>query len=254
MQKKKPVRGRDPDSRAPLSREQVLRAAADFADEGGLETLSMRGLGRKLGVEAMSLYNHVANKDDLLDGMMDLVVGSIELPAPEDDWRQAMRRRAVSALKAFRRHTWATALIESRMGGGPGRLRYFEAVLRVLRRAGFTTQLAARAFSLLDSYIYGFCRQSLNISSTERASGDENAAEAFLRALPAEEYPYLAELAAMQASRPGYDEEADFEFGLSLILDGLQGILDAVEHPARQTGGTRLSARRGRSGRGSPNG
>lgn len=223
--KRKPVRGRDSDSRAPLSREQVLRAAVDLSDEGGLETLSMRELGRRLGVEAMSLYNHVANKDDLLDGMVDLVVGEIELPGLEADWRQSMRLRAVSALKAFRRHPWATALIDSRLGGGPGRLRYFESVIRVLRRAGFTTEIAARAFSLIDSYIYGFCRQSLNIASAD--SGDAHVADAFLRALPANEYPYLAEMAAMQATKAGYDEESDFEFGLSLILNGLQGVLDA---------------------------
>ena len=223
--KRKPVRGRDSDNRAPLSRERVLRAAVDLADEGGLETLSMRELGRRLGVQAMSLYNHVANKEDVLDGMVDLVVGEIELPASEADWRESMRLRAVSALKAFRRHPWATVLIDSRLGGGSGRLRYFEAVIRGLRRAGFTTELAARAFSLMDSYIYGFCRQSLNISSAE--SEDADVAEAFLRILPANEYPYLAEVAAMQAAKPGYDEESDFEFGLNLILNGLQGVLDA---------------------------
>ena len=173
----------------------------------------------------MSLYNHVADQDDLLDAMVDLVVGEIELPGMEADWRQSMRLRAKSAPKAFRHHPWATALIDSRLGGGPGRLRYFESVIRVLRRAGFTTELAARAFSLVDSYIYGFCRQSLNIASGD--AGDAHAAETFLRALPAREYPYLAEMAAMQATKPGFDEESDFEFGLSLILNGLQGILDA---------------------------
>ena len=223
--KRKAVRGRDSANRAPLSREQVLRAAVDLADEGGLETLSMRELGRRLGVEAMSLYNHVANKDDVLDGMVDLVVGEIELPVLEADWRESMRRRAVSALTAFGRHPWATAIIDSRVRGGSGRLRYFEAVIRVLRRAGFTTELAARAFSLFDSYIYGFCRQSLSIASAD--SGNADTAEAFLRALPASEYPYLAEMAAMQAAKPGYDEESDFEFGLNLLLNALQGVLDA---------------------------
>ena len=223
--KRKPVRGRDSVSRAPLSREQVLRAAVELADADGLETLSMRELGRRLGVQAMSLYNHVANKEDVLDGMVDLAVGEIELPASESDWRELMRLRAVSALKVFRRHPWAPVLIDSRLGGGSGRLRYFEAVIRGLRRAGFTTELAARAFSLMDSYIYGFCRQSLNISSAE--SEDVDVAEAFLRILPANEYPYLAEMAAMQSAKPRYDEESDFEFGLNLILNGLQGVLDA---------------------------
>jgi AcrR family transcriptional regulator len=225
--KRKPVRGRNSVNRAPLSREQVLRTAVDLADEDGLESLSMRALGRRLGVEAMSLYNHVANKEDVLDGMVDLVVGEIELPASEADWRESMRLRAASALKAFRRHPWATVLIDSRLGGGSGRLRYFEAVIRVLRREGFTIELAAGAFSLIDSYVYGFCRQSLNIASA--GGGNADAAGAFLRALPVGEYPYLAEMAAMQAAKPGYDEESDFEFGLNLILDGLQRVLDA--HP-----------------------
>jgi AcrR family transcriptional regulator len=212
-------------ARSPLSREQVLSAAVDLADQRGLETLSMRELGRKLGVEAMSLYNHVANKSEMLAGMVDAVVAEIEMPASGTDWRESMRIRAVSALKAFRRHPWATALIDSSLGGGAGRLRYFEAVISVLRKAGFTTPLAAHAFSLIDSYVYGFCRQSINLSSA--AGGETNVAESFLQALPPGEYPYLAEMAAMQAAMPGYDEEADFQFGLGLILDGLQRTLDA---------------------------
>ncbi len=222
---KKTVRPRSADHRAPLTREQVIRAAVDLSDEDGLDSLSMRTLGRRLGVEAMSLYNHVSSKEDLLDGMVDLVVGEIDLPAPKADWREAMRLRATSALEAFRRHPWSTALIDSRQGGGTGRLDYFEAVIRALRQGGFTTELAARAFSLIDSYVYGFCRQSLHLASA--ASQDANPAEVFLDALPAGQYPYLAEMAAMQAATPGYDEEADFEFGLRIILDGLQELLGA---------------------------
>lgn len=210
---------------APLTREKVLRAAVGLADAGGIEGLSMRALGRQLGVEAMSLYNHVANKDDLLDGIVDMVIGEIELPALDADWRDAMRARAVSAREAFARHPWAAALIDSRVSGGPARLRYFEAVIGVLRRAGFTVELAARAFSLIDSYIYGFGRQSLNMASGD--GGGARAAEAFLAALPADAFPYLAEMAAAYAANPGYDEAADFAFGLNLILDGLQRALDA---------------------------
>jgi AcrR family transcriptional regulator len=203
-----------------------LRAAVDLADTGGVEALSMRELGRKLGVEAMSLYNHVASKDDVLDGMVDLVVAEIELPAAGADWQQFMRARAVSARKSFTRHAWATSLIDTRVSGGSGRLAYFEAVIGVLRRAGFTLVLAARAFSLVDSYIYGFCRQSSTLTS---AGGEEaDAAEAFLRVLPEQQYPNLAEMAALHATGPGYDEESDFEFGLDLILDGLQRVLDAA--------------------------
>jgi AcrR family transcriptional regulator len=209
----------------PLSRERVLGAAVLLADEGGLESLTMRELGLRLGVEAMSLYNHVANKDDLLDGMVDLVVSEIDLPADAVDWKEAMRRRAVSAQAVFSRHPWASGLIDSRGSSGPARLRYFDWVIGTLRRAGFTLEMAIRAFSLLDSYIYGFGRQQFNAS----AGGDmspEEMAEAFLQAIPADEYPYLREMVVDYALGPGYDEGADFGFGLDLILDGLGRLLD----------------------------
>jgi len=219
----RPTRG--PGSRTPLSRERVLGAAVLLADEDGLESLTMRELGLRLGVEAMSLYNHVANKDDLLDGMVDLVVGEIDLPADAVGWREAMRRRAISARSVFSRHPWASGLIDSRVSSGPARMRYLDWVLGTLRRAGFTLEMAARAFAILDSYIYGFGRQQLNTS----AGGDlkpEEMAAAFLRALPADEYPYLREIAVGQAMGSGYDESADFDFGLDLILDGLERLLD----------------------------
>jgi AcrR family transcriptional regulator len=215
----------------PLTRDKVLHVAIDLADAGGVEALSMRALGRQLGVEAMSLYNHVASKDDLLDGIVDLVIAEIELPAPGADWRDAMRARATAARAAFARHPWAAALIDSRVSSGLGRLRYFEAVIGVLRRAGFSVELAARAFSLIDSYIYGFGRQSLNMASSD--GGDVPAVEAFAQALPAGEFPYLAEMAATYAASPGYDAAADFAFGLELILDGLQRVLDSTQSPAR---------------------
>lgn len=211
--------------RVGLTRERVLCAAVKLADEGGLEDLSMRELGRETGVEAMSLYNHVSSKDDLLDGMVDLVVKEISLPAVGTDWRQFMVQRALSARQAFTRHPWAAALVDSRIHSGPVRLRYLESVIGTLRGAGFTVELAARAFSLVDSYVYGFCRQSSHVDEAD--SGGVDAAEAFLRVLQQEEYPNLAEMAAMQATGSGYDEVSDFEFGLNLILDGLQRILEA---------------------------
>ena len=214
-----------PESRVPLSREQVLGAAVLLADEDGIESLTMRELGLRLGVEAMSLYNHVTNKDDILDGMVDLVVSEIDLPSDTVDWKEAMRRRAISAQSVFSRHPWASGLIDSRESSGPARLRYFDWVVGTLRRAGFTLDLAARAFSLLDSYIYGFGRQQLNMSAGPDIRPEE-VAEAFLRAIPADEYPYLREMVVEYAMNSGHDESADFEFGLSLILDGLQRLLD----------------------------
>jgi AcrR family transcriptional regulator len=223
--KRKQARTVRPKPRGPLTREQVLRMAVRIADEAGLEALSMRELGRRLGVEAMSLYHHVAGKEEVLDGIADLVLTEVDLPGTEIDWRTSMRARAMSAWKAFGRHPWAPSLVDARVRGGPGRLRYLETVLAVLRRAGFTLEHAVRAFSILDGYLYGSCQQS-SIRATTGAGGAD-AAEAFLRALPVREYPNLAEMAALQAAGPGYDEERGFEFGLDLILDGLQRILDA---------------------------
>jgi AcrR family transcriptional regulator len=205
-----------PEPRVPLNRERVLRAAVAIADSRGIGALTMRELGRELGVEAMSLYNHVANKDDVLDGMVDLVLGDVELPADEPDWKQAMTRRAVSAHRVFALHPWASALVDS--------LRYLDWVVGTLRRAGFSLPQTAQAFSLLDSYIYGFGRQQLNMS----AEGDydqEQMAQAFMSAIPVDEYPYLTEMVVGHALKGGYDAEADFEFGLRLILEGLERIL-----------------------------
>jgi len=214
-----------PESREPLSRERVLEAAVLLADENGIDSLTMRELGLRLGFEAMSLYNHVANKDDILDGMVDLVVSEIDLPSDTVDWKEAMRRRAISAQSVFSRHPWASALIDSRQSSGPARLRYFDWMIGTLRRAGFSFEMTAHALSVLDSYIYGFGRQQLNTS----AEGDikpEDMAEAFLRAIPADEYPYLREMIVEYAMDSGYDESADFASGLNLILDGLQRLLD----------------------------
>lgn len=225
--KKSSTLGLEP--RTPLNRERVLRAAIGIADEGGIDSLTMRKLGRRLGVEAMSLYNHVANKDDILDGMVDLVVSEIDLPSYGVDWREAMRRRATSARNVFSRHPWASTLIDSRQSSGPERLRYFDWMIGTLRQAGFSLELAARAFSVLDSYIYGFGRQQSSMSSGGDASPEEMA-EAFLRAVPADQYPHLTEMIADHAMQVGYDASADFQFGLSLILDGLQGLLDSGAH------------------------
>ena len=207
--------------RKPLSRERVLRAAVAFADESGIESLSMRKLGEVVGVEAMSLYNHVANKDDLLDGMVDLVFAEIGLPAAEADWRSAMRRRAVSAREVLSRHRWAIGLMESRTSPGPATLRHHDAVLGTLRRAGFSVELAAHAFSALDSYIYGFALQeaSLPFDTPEQTA---EVAQTILTPLRPDEYPHLVEMAVEHVLQPGYHYGNEFEFGLDVILDGLE--------------------------------
>lgn len=210
---------------APLNRGRVLAAAVQIADEQGLSAVTMREVAARLGVKAMSLYNHVANKDDILDGMVDLVIEQFDLPLELGDWREAMRRRAVSAHEIFGRHRWLPTLLDSRESSGPARLRYYDWVLGQLMRAGFSVDGAARAFSLLDSYVYGFGIQQMNFSPEEGTSAQEMA-EAVLTFMPAEQYPYLNRMAT-HAMETGYDAEADFAFGLELILDGLQRVLES---------------------------
>lgn len=206
--------------RPALSRDRVLRSAISIADREGLEALSMRKLGKTMQVEAMSLYNHVANKEDLIDGIVDMVFGEIELPPDCGEWKESLRRRAISVYEALRRHPWAIALMQSRVKPGPATLRHHDSVIGCLRTAGFTIGMAAHAVSVMDGYIYGFALQQRNLplqSSGEVAAVAEN----ILQALPADEYPHLSEMINEHALKPGYDYASKFEFGLDLILDGL---------------------------------
>jgi AcrR family transcriptional regulator len=213
--------------RTPLSRDRVLRAAVALADEDGLEAVSMRRLGQVLRVEAMSLYKHVANKDDILDGIADLVVGDFEVPSGDVDWKVAVRRSAISAHQTLLRHPWASSLIESRLSAGPARLRYLDAVIGTLAAAGFPMPLVIRAIMALDSHTYGFVLQEMAWSfDTEQAS---EMAAAFAQGLPAGDYPNLLAMAEMAAATTG-GTMVDFEFGLDLILDGLERLLDTAGH------------------------
>ncbi len=206
--------------RAPLSRERVMRAAIALADSGGIESLSMRKLGQDLGVEAMSLYNHVANTDDILDGIVDVVFSEIALPSGSTDWKPAMRNRAISAHEALLRHPWAPSLMQARTRPGPATLRHHDSVLGSLRNAGFTLVMAAHAVSAIDGYVYGFALQQINLPLQSREQVAE-VGESILRQL-AGEYPHLAEMITEHAMKPGYDYAEEFEFGLDLILDGLE--------------------------------
>jgi AcrR family transcriptional regulator len=205
----------------PLNRERVLREALRLADEGGIESLSMRKLAQELGVQAMSLYNHVANKDDLLDGMVDLVVGEIEVPDLKLDWKTAMRGRSRSAHQVFLRHPWATLALMSRMNVGPSMLRYIDATLGCLMEAGFDDQMADHAWNAIDSHIYGFTLQALNfpIEATEYA----RMAGQFIDQIPATQYPYMNRL-TQRVMAGKYDGLHDFEFGLDLLLNGLDAL------------------------------
>jgi AcrR family transcriptional regulator len=207
--------------RAPLSRDQVLRAAVALADQGGIGGLSMRKLGHVLGVEAMSLYNHVASKSDLLDGMIDVVFSEIGQPPGGAGWKPAMRQRAISAREALGRHRWAIGMMESRRSPGPATLRHHDAVLGCLRGAGFSVELTAHAYSLLDSYIYGFALQEASLpfgTAEETTQVTQEIAGQFA----AGQYPHLTELATGHVLQPGYHYGNEFETGLDLILDALE--------------------------------
>ena len=206
--------------RGRLSRERVLRAAIAHADTGGLEALTMRQLAVMLEVAPMALYRHVANKDDLIDAMVDVVFSEIGVPAGGGDWKSAMRRRAIGVRDALVRHRWAIGLMESRRRPGPANLRHHDAVIGRLRAAGFSVEMAAHAYSVLDSYIYGFALTKMNLPFDTSEEVAE-VAETMLQPFPVNEYPNLVEFITDHALKPGYDFGNEFEYGLELILDGL---------------------------------
>jgi len=207
--------------RLPLTRGRVLETALGLADQGGLEALSMRKLGQALGVEAMALYYHFANKERVLDGIVDLAFGEIDLPAIGAEWKSAMRRRAISLRDALLRHRWAIGLMESRTHPGPASLRHHDAVIGCLRAAGFDMTMAAHAYSVLDGYIYGFALTKMNLPFEDTADITE-LAQSMLEPFRPGEYPNLADFITEVAMQPGYDYGHEFEYGLDLILNGLE--------------------------------
>ena len=214
--------------RIPLSTARVLRAGVALADEHGIASLTMRKLGEALRVEAMSLYNHVAGKDELLDGMVDLVFGEIDLPSGATDWKTAMRERAQSARQALRRHPWAIALMSTRTSPGPATLRHHDAVIGSLRAAGFSIVMTAHAFSALDSYIYGFALQEATLPLGDTEEETVEVAQMMMAQVPADTYPHLTEFTVEHILQSGYDYGAEFAFGLDLILDGLDRARDST--------------------------
>ncbi|MDX6294225.1 MAG: hypothetical protein QOH50_3300 [Kribbellaceae bacterium] len=218
---------RDPaPARVPLSRQRALSTAIALADKEGLGSLSMRKLAQELGVEAMSLYHHVANKEDILDGMVDLVFAEIELPTDGTEWKTAMRQRAGSARAALTRHPWAISIMDSRSSPGPATLRHHDAVLGSCRKAGFSVQMAAHAFSLIDSYIYGFVLQEVNLPFDD-SSDLEEVVDSMMLPFSADDYPHLVELTTEYILKPGYSYGNEFDYGLGLILDSLDAALNS---------------------------
>jgi AcrR family transcriptional regulator len=204
-----------------LSRERVLQAALAHADAGGLEALTMRRLAEVLGVAPMALYRHVANREDLIDGLIDLVFGEVDLPAAAADWRRAMRQRALSLRDVLLRHRWAIGLMESRTNPGPASLRHHDAVIGSLRAGSFDMAMAAHAYSLLDAYIYGFALTKMSLPFDD-TSDIADVAEEMLEPFPEGAYPNLLAFITEHAMQPGYDFADEFEYGLDLILDALE--------------------------------
>jgi AcrR family transcriptional regulator len=215
-----------PPKRTPLNRERVLRAAIALADDRGADELTMRKLAKELGVEAMSLYNHVANKDDLLDGMVDIIFSEIEAPSPGGDWKAELRKRAISTREALNRHRWAIGAMEGRTNHGPNNLRLHDAVLGCLRAAGFSVEMTVHAYSVQDAYIYGFVLQQSDMSAE---TPEDFAAEAQRQmrdyAAALADYPHLVEVVGGHVAESGYDYEAEFLFGLDVVLDRLEQLL-----------------------------
>ena len=207
--------------RVRLTRELVLQTALHLADQGGLESLSMRKLGQELGVEAMAVYYHFANKDEVLDGIVDLVWTEIDLPVAGADWRIAMRRRAISVHDVLARHRWAIGLMESRLNPGPANLRHHDAVIGNLRAAGFEMAMVAHAYSLLDGYIYGFALTKMNLPF-DALDDISEMAQTMLEPFPDGQYPNLVAFITEHAMQPGYDFADEFEWGLDVILDGIE--------------------------------
>ncbi len=219
----------DPDTgpRVRLSKERMLEAAVVLAARDGIESLTMRKLADELGAGAMSLYHYVANKDELLDGMVDIVFGEIEVPS-DVDWKTAMRRRAISAREALMRHRWAIGLMEARKNPGGANLRHHNAVMGALREAGFSFEATVHASSVLDAYVYGFALQEKSLPSLEAGEETARILDARRERVPIDDYPYLLEV-VVELPKSGYDFATEFEFGLDLILDGLDRYRAALD-------------------------
>jgi len=207
--------------RRTLTRDRVLDGAIALADAIGIENLTIRKLAAALDVKPMTIYYHVANKEAIVDGMVDRVFSEIDRPPADVDWKTAMRQRAVSARAVLAKHPWATPLMESRTNPGPETLAHHDAVVGCFRRGGFSVEMAAHGYALVDNFIYGFALQEASLPAI---GGEEMAdlASSIVDPLPQEKYPHLRELVAEHILQPGYDFGAEFDFGLDLILDGLE--------------------------------
>lgn len=216
-----PAGGRPARTRPALSPERIIDAAVALADEIGVDALTIRKLASELDVQPMSIYHHLANKEKIIDGMVDQVFSEIELPPADTTWNQAIRIRCASARRVLLAHPWAPPLMESRTSPGPATLGHHDAVVGCLRSGGLSMSLVAHAYALIDAYVYGFALQEAGLPAS---SGEEMAVVAaeIAAAMPADVYPHLTALTVEHVLQPGYDFAKEFEFGLDLVLDGLE--------------------------------
>ncbi len=206
--------------RAPLSRERILDGAMRVADGGGLASLTIRSLAQELGVKPMSVYHYVGGKDEIIDGIVDLVFGEMDLPGTQGSWRTQLRLRCESTRRVLRRHPWAIPLLQSRTSPGPATLRHLDAVIGCLRGAGFSLEATAHAYALIDSYVYGFAMSEASLPINGPETVTEVAQSMMFRHLAAD-YPNLLEFTTGHILQPGYDFGLEFDHGLRLVLDAL---------------------------------
>lgn len=210
-------------SRAPVNRERTLEVALAVADSEGIEAVTMRRLARELGVEAASLYHYVNGKDQILDGLVDVVAAEIELPKASTDWRKSVSQRAHHTRACLVRHAWAVSLMASRTSPGPATLGLLEAGIRCFREGGFSVPLAAQAISTVDSYVHGFVLQEVNLPFRNEAELTAMTA-AIMETFPASRFPYLFEMTVSHVLQPGYDYGKEFDSGLTVVLNGVAAL------------------------------
>jgi AcrR family transcriptional regulator len=208
-------------TRKPLKKEQIVLAAVKIADESGIEALSMRKLGKVLGVEAMALYHHFTSKEVLIDYMVDSIHAEIEIPQETDEWKTAMRRRAVSAVEAISNHRWAAPLMESRQNPGAASMKLIDATVKCLRKAGFSVDMVAHTLSLMDAYTFGFAQQ---LRPTETVEQSAQMGIDIMEHFPFDMYPHVGEFVSVHVVNSGYRTMDEFYYGLDLILAGIAQI------------------------------
>lgn len=213
-------------ARTPLTRERILEAAVDLADRAGIEALTIRRLATELDVKPMTLYHHVDGKEAVLDGMIDLVFTNIALPDKELAWRDAVHGRCRSAREVLASHPWSVPLMESRRSPGPATLRHHEAMLACFLESGMSLQLTAHAYAVVDSYVYGFAMQEANLA-VQGASGDEEVTRQIATQFSDDQHPHLMRFSTEHVLRPGYHFGDSFEYGLDLLLAGLDAAAQA---------------------------